>query len=309
MTTRAGDQPANNDNGAVGGVPGARWSARELDIGIDGLRLHVLDARRRDAAPGGGRTLVMLHGMSSHGDAWRPVIAAMTAADRAVCPDLRGHGQSDWTTAGYWLADYAHDVMGILDALGIGKVDLIGQSIGARVAMVLAARLGARLRTMILLDTGPEASRAAAEQARSVFWSTKTQTAFGDQDELKAFLRKQQPEWAEVSIDVRAARLYRRNWAGKLVNRGDPDVGWLLGRAGLHERDDMWEGLRATPAAVCVIRGQRSYLLDDDLSRRMCDAAADATYLQLPYSHYIPYEAPQALASAVDQFLQTDPKR
>jgi pimeloyl-ACP methyl ester carboxylesterase len=297
----------NSQDGPVGGLPGPRWSAGELDVRVDGLRLHVLDARRRDPAGRDRRTLVMLHGMSSHGDAWRPVIAAMTAADRAVCPDLRGHGQSDWTTAGYRLADYAHDVMGILDALGIGKIDLIGQSIGARVAMVLAARLGTRLRTMTLLDTGPEVSRSAAEKARTVFLSSKTQTAFSDEDELKAFLRKEQPEWADESIEVRAARLYRRNWAGKLVNRGDPDVGWLLGRAGLQERADMWQGLRVTPASVCIIRGQRSFLLDDELAARMRDTAADATYLQLPHGHYIPYEAPHALAATIDHFLQTHP--
>lgn len=308
MTTQAGEAPVNSPDGALGGLPGTRWSAAEHDITIDGLRLHVLDARRREPAPAGtGRTLVMLHGMSSHGDAWRPVIAAMSAPDRAICPDLRGHGQSQWTTAGYRLADYAHDITGIIDALGLGTIDLIGQSIGARVAMVLGARLGPRLRTMILLDTGPEVSRTAAGQARSVFLSSKSQTAFNDHDELKAFLRKQQPEWAEVSIEVRAARLYRRNWAGKLVNRGDPDVGWLLGRAGLHERDDMWQGLRDTPASVAIIRGQRSYLLDDDLARRMRDTTTDATYLQLPYGHYIPYEAPQALATTIDHFLQTHP--
>jgi pimeloyl-ACP methyl ester carboxylesterase len=299
----------NSQDGAVGGVPGTRWSAGELDVKVGGLRLHVLDARRREpaGAGGGGRTLVMLHGMTSHGDAWRPVIAAMSAAGRVICPDLRGHGQSDWTTDGYWLADYANDVMGLLDAMGIGEVDLVGQSLGARVAMVLGARLGARLRTMILLDTGPEVSRSAAEKARSVVLSTRSKTAFRDEDELRAFLREEQPEWTEVSIEVRAARLYRWNWAGKLVNRGDPDVGWLFGRAGLRERDDMWEGLRVTSASVCVVRGERSYLLDDELARRMRDAAADGTYLELPYGHYIPYQAPEALATTIDQFLQAHP--
>src|SRR5438105_4718876 len=140
----------------LGGLPNA-WTCDEDDVVVGGLRLHYLDARLRDPDPSAvGRTLVMLHGMTSHGDAWRPVIAGLTAVGRVICPDLRGHGLSDWTTEGYWLSDYADDVIGLLDALAVDEVELVGQSLGARVSMVLAGRLGRRLKTMTLCDTGPE---------------------------------------------------------------------------------------------------------------------------------------------------------
>jgi pimeloyl-ACP methyl ester carboxylesterase len=290
----------------LGDRPGTNWAYAEHDVQVGSLELHYLEAVREGGeSPTSARTLLALHGMTSHGDAWHPVIAGLSAVDRVICPDMRGHGRSDWSRQGYWLADYADDMTGLLNLLGVHDgIDLIGQSLGARVCMVLAPRLGRRLNTMTLCDTGPIVDRSAAEQARSVFFSSKSKTAFDSEDELRQFLRDQQPEWAEVSIRIRADSLYRRNWAGKLVNRGDPDVGWLFGRAGLHEVDDMWDGLRNTDAPTLVIRGEHSYLLSEEIAQQMCSALAAPIYLVLPYGHYIPYEAPEALAAAVDTFLR-----
>jgi pimeloyl-ACP methyl ester carboxylesterase len=290
----------------LGDRPGTNWAYAEHDVHVGSLKLHYLEAVREEVeSPTSARTLLALHGMTSHGDAWRPVIAGLSAVDRVICPDMRGHGRSDWTHQGYWLADYADDMIALLTLLGVEDgIDLIGQSLGARVGMVLAPRLGRRLNTMTLCDTGPIVERSGAEQARSAFLSSKSKTAFGSEDELLQFLRDQQPEWAEDSIRIRAGSLYRRNWAGKLVNRGDPDVGWLLGRAGLHEVNDMWEGLRNTNAPTLVIRGAHSYLFSVEIAQQMCSALTAPTYLALPYGHYIPYEAPHALAAAVDTFLR-----
>lgn len=289
----------------LGGIPSPRWTAAEGHLDRDGLRLRYLDVTPRHGEWDRRGAVVMLHGMTSHGDAWRPVIAQLEHPVRYVCLDLRGHGFSDWTRDGYWLRDYAGDVLALVEALDLERVDLVGHSLGARVAMVLAPRLGARLRSLVLSDTGPEVSRAGAKQALAINASAKSVPGFSTDEKLRSFLMEEQPTWAEVSIDVRARTLYRRNWAGMLVNRGDPEVTWLLGRAGLEEVDDMWAGLRALSAPTLILHARKSFLLDDDLSARMVEAIGEAKVVTLDLSHQLAYEDPVAVAAVLEPFLRS----
>ncbi|GAA1866891.1 alpha/beta fold hydrolase [Pseudonocardia ailaonensis] len=276
------------------------WALEERRVRVGRLGLNVLDARREGTD--GGRTLLMLHGMGAHGDAWRPVLRDLQGVDRVLCPDHRGHGRSDWSRDGYWLRDYAADARGLLDELGIGEVGVVGHSLGARVAMVLAPQLDGRLTSLALLDTGPEVSRAAAQQALAQGTAKQTTPGYGSEEKLTAALRAEHPDFADEQIDIRARLLYRLNWADKLVLRGDPEVYWLLGRAGLAEVDDMWAGLRATKAPALVLRATKSFLLDAELGGRMVEALPQGRYTELELGHFMHYEDPALIARTLNAF-------
>lgn len=278
------------------------WRSEERDVRVGLLRLHVLDARNDDAA--GGRTLLMLHGMGAHGDAWRPVLRDLAGVHRVLCPDHRGHGRSDWSRDGYWLHDYATDARGLLDELGVDEVGVVGHSLGARVAMVLAPMLAERLTSLALLDTGPEVSRAAAQEALAQGSSKQQTLGFSSEEKLMASLREEHPDFAEEQLEIRARTLYRLNWAGRLVPRGDPEVFWLLGRAGLREVDDMWAGLRAAKSPALVLRATKSFLLDEALGRRMAEALPDGRYAELELGHFMHYEDPALIARTLNAFHQ-----
>ena len=51
------------------------------------------------------------------------------ARGRFVLPDLRGHGYSDWTRDGYWLAQHAHDLSGLCERLPDTEIDLVAPSL------------------------------------------------------------------------------------------------------------------------------------------------------------------------------------
>jgi pimeloyl-ACP methyl ester carboxylesterase len=87
------------------------------------------------------------------------------------------------------------------------------------------------------------------------------------------------------------------------VPRGDPEVEHLLARAGLKEIPDMWAGLEATKVPTLLIRGMQSYLLDDDLAKRMCDALEQPTYVELDLSHEMLYVRPDVVGRTIDEFL------
>ncbi|QKG19882.1 alpha/beta fold hydrolase [Actinomadura verrucosospora] len=114
------------------------------------VTLHARVWRR----PGDGPALVVLHGSW---ESWRTFapFAASAAADRTVyCLDLRGHGRSDRPAAGYRFADYAADVLALLDHLAErhGAIDVLGHSLGANVALYTAAAGHPALGRVVAVD-------------------------------------------------------------------------------------------------------------------------------------------------------------
>lgn len=104
---------------------------------------------------GVGPPLVFLHG---YGDSWRSftgVFQFLSRTRRIVAPDLRGHGDSDKPRSGYALADYARDLLLLLDSLGLEKVDLVGHSMGSLIAQLFAARFAERVGRLALMSSAP----------------------------------------------------------------------------------------------------------------------------------------------------------
>lgn len=116
------------------------------------------------------RPLVLLHGIW---DTWRSFerVATRLARGRTVhALDLRGHGESSKPDEGYAHADYAADVLGVLDALALAQVDLLGFSLGAMVATRLVADRPERIARLVLED--PPYSPGADPRGRLAWFAT-----------------------------------------------------------------------------------------------------------------------------------------
>jgi pimeloyl-ACP methyl ester carboxylesterase len=116
--------------------------------------------RLRFAVDGDGPPVLLLHGFAVNGDLnwrWPGIIGALRARYLVVTPDLRGHGRSDRPrgpcTYGRKLAD---DVLALLDHLRIGRVALVGYSLGGFVALKLATGHSERLTGICLMGAGYE---------------------------------------------------------------------------------------------------------------------------------------------------------
>ncbi|CAM5593609.1 Alpha/beta hydrolase OS=Streptomyces alboniger OX=132473 GN=CP975_28855 PE=4 SV=1 [Streptomyces alboniger] len=116
----------------------------------------------RTWGPEGAPPLLLLHCRGADGADWAPIaerLAAGAPARRVYALDLRGHGRSDWpgTDPGAGTEAYAYeamcaDVLAFLGALGIGRVDVIGHSLGGAVAYLLAQRAPEVVRRLVLED-------------------------------------------------------------------------------------------------------------------------------------------------------------
>lgn len=116
---------------------------------------------RADGA--GGVPLLMLHGAAANGASLLPLAARLAATRVVLVPDLPGCGDSDaLPDAAPEIAGFAEALAALLDALGIGRCDLHGAHLGARVATEAALRFPARVRRVILDGVGfyDDAARA-----------------------------------------------------------------------------------------------------------------------------------------------------
>ena len=107
-------------------VPG--MTHRTVDVG--GVGIHVAEA-------GSGPPVLLLHGWPQHWFAWRKVAPQLAADHRVICPDLRGFGWSDAPPGRYDKQTLAQDIIGLLDALELDRVDLIAHDWGAWIGFLL----------------------------------------------------------------------------------------------------------------------------------------------------------------------------
>jgi pimeloyl-ACP methyl ester carboxylesterase len=118
---------------------------RTEDIQTNGTTLHV-------RVGGHGPAVILLHGYGETGDMWAPLAAELAHDHTIVAPDLRGMGLSVRPAGGYDKKTQGEDVAGVLDALGIERVDLVTHDIGNMVGYAFAAQYPDRVTRFALMD-------------------------------------------------------------------------------------------------------------------------------------------------------------
>ena len=98
--------------------------------------------------------LLLLHGLCSSAEVWDSVAPALAANHHVLAPNARGHVDSGWPGQ-YGFDQFRDDVVGFLDALAIDGCDVVGHSMGALTAYLLAATRGDRVRRLVLEDMPP----------------------------------------------------------------------------------------------------------------------------------------------------------
>lgn len=102
----------------------------------------------------GGAPLLLIHGLFGSADNWRRIAKQLSKTRQVVSVDLRNHGRSfQHPQQNYQLM--AADIAEVLVELGIDKVDLLGHSIGGKVAMQFAIDYPLRLNKLIIVDIAP----------------------------------------------------------------------------------------------------------------------------------------------------------
>jgi pimeloyl-ACP methyl ester carboxylesterase len=168
-------------------------------VETNGLRLHYTRTGA-DQPP-----VVLAHGVTDAGPCWTPVAEALAAEYDAIMVDARGHGHSDAPERGYDPADQADDLAGVITALELERPAVLGHSMGAATALVLAGAYPDLPGAILLEDppawwtnwtTTPEATeRLAGMRERFIGLTRKSR------EELLGDQRAEQPGWSEADLE------------------------------------------------------------------------------------------------------------
>ncbi len=127
---------------------------------VNGIRLAYTVHGDQDKPP-----MVLLHALGESGADWAPVTTAFTKHFQVITPDLRGHGASDWPGS-YAFRQMNEDILAFIDALDLPAITLVGHSMGAAVAYLVAMSRPDRVEYLITEDAPPlyERSRPVPER-------------------------------------------------------------------------------------------------------------------------------------------------
>lgn len=237
---------------------------------------------------GEGPRLVLAHGFTQTARSWGPFAELLQPGRELVRVDLPGHGRSSTVRA-----DLAQSGALLAEAAGAGAVDLLGYSLGARVALHAALARPGAVRRLVLIGGTAGLEAPAARAARRAHDERLAEEAERD---VEAFLAR----WvaAPMFAGLRDAGLAerRRNSGGGLASS--------LRLAGLGTQSPLWARLGELTCPLLAIAGA------DDVrfalaAHRMARLAPRAVTSLVPGAGHAAHLAqPRLAALVVRRFLE-----
>jgi non-heme chloroperoxidase len=128
---------------------------------LDGHKVYYTDQGQ------GGPALVLIHGWLGNQKFWREQVPALAQSHRVIGLDMIGFGNSDAPRVAYTPELLARSVLAVMDQAGVKSAVLMGHSMGAMVALLVALQHPGRVRGIISMDgalDGPPQDPAAREK-------------------------------------------------------------------------------------------------------------------------------------------------
>lgn len=262
------------------------------------LRVNGLDLALLEWGVSGNPALCFLHGGAAHAHWFDLVAPAFAARFHVIALDQRGHGESAWAAPpAYATEDFAADLRGVMDALGVRRMALAGHSMGGHNTMGFAAWHPERVSAAVIIDSRPSLPPERLDRMHA---------------------RGRRPRRLHPTLEqaVRAFRLLPPDTAA------DPAFLAHLARVGVAARDggftyrfdpatyasrkpvDNWPLLPRISAPTLVVRGEHSPILPPDMAERMLGALPRASLVEIPGAyHHLVLDRPDAFVRALDAFL------
>lgn len=112
------------------------------------LRLNYVDWGNPDAPP-----LILQHGGRDHCRSWDWVAEELRHDWHVICPDLRGHGDSEWSPEGHYGMDpFVYDFAQLVHTLGYEKVSIVAHSLGGTIATRFAGLYPEKVERLVNIE-------------------------------------------------------------------------------------------------------------------------------------------------------------
>ena len=131
---------------------------------INGISYHV-------EQEGEGFPLVMLHGFTGDCRTWQPFYTQWSKKYKLIAIDIVGHGKTDspGSIERYDMLSVCHDLKKILDQLEIKKADVLGYSMGGRLALSFTIQYPESVRNLILESSSPGLATEEERKNRRIY--------------------------------------------------------------------------------------------------------------------------------------------
>lgn len=233
-----------------------------------------------------------LHGFLGRGADWRGVQRHLPEGCELRAPDLPGHGQSRGLDAGAYSIDGAADR---LAATVDEPVDVVGYSMGGRVALHVALRHPSRVRRLVLVSASPGLETDAERAARRAVDAERAAEIVAD---FPAFM----DHWYRMPLFALPDERRQRLTADRLAHNDPDELARALVGIGTGSQPSHWDALRGISVPTLAVAGalDSKYVA---LTRRMAEADPVQAAVVPGVGHAVHAEAPDALATLLTQFL------
>ncbi|MFC0082974.1 alpha/beta fold hydrolase [Aciditerrimonas ferrireducens] len=280
--------------------------AEPREVGMEEFRHDQLVFPVTDTGPASGRVVVALHGFPEDRHCWAPLAASLaTEGYRVVAFDQRGYapGARPRPRLAYRMGALVGDVLALVDALGVERVDVLGHDWGAAVAWALAALHPERVRSLQALSVPHPAAfakalRAGRQALHSWYmgffqlpWLPETVLGVAGGAGFAAFLRRS-------VLDEPTARRYAARAADKRAIAGG--LAWYRAAPTALRRP-----LPPVERPTCFVWGDRDWFVTAEAAERC------AAHVRGPYrfhrlagaSHWLPTTAADQVAPLLLEHL------
>ena len=237
---------------------------------------------------GSGPPVLLAHGFPLRRQMWKQQMTALAASGyRAIAPDLRGFGQSPLPAGRMSMADYADDVVALLDRLGIERAVVVGMSMGGYVLLDLLERHRSRLAGAVFAVTRAGADDPAGREKRTMLANAVeggTPGAVADSFEAVLFAPETPGRFPELIEEV-------GNWM-----RTTSPQGLVGGLIAMRDRRDYRQKLPEFDVPSLVVGAQEDRAIPVGESRDLDEGLPDSTLCEIPGGgHMVNMEQPLSL--------------
>ena len=234
--------------------------------------------------------LVLSNSLGTDLGLWDLQIGELITRHRVLRYDTRGHGRSSVTPGPYTLQRLARDVVDLLDALSIVRVDFCGLSLGGMIGLSLACDFPGRLRRLVVSDS-------AAQIGTQAGWNERI--AAVNSGGMAAITASVLGRWFTDQFRARAPGQVQRI-ASQLA--ATPADGYAACCAAIRDAD-LRGAVPAIRVPTLVVVGRDDPAIPPSAGQWLAATIPGAQYCELPTAHLSNVEDPVAFTSALTRFL------
>ena len=262
---------------------------KERFLKIAGADVYIADSEK------GEKCVVLLHGYLESLRVWDDFVGLLTDKVRVVAIDIPGHGRSSNIASVHTMELMSDVVAGVLDALEIKKVTLVGHSMGGYVVLAFCAAHAERLDGLVLLSSSPNPDTDLRRENR------RREIALV-QAGKKDMLARVAPEAGFAEMNRERLQRYINQLVEQVHITDDEGIVALLG--GMIERKDQNEMLKSSPVRQLFILGKKDGYIPVEAAEEFIAKNPQAEVVWLEESGHMGFiEQPKECAQALIDFV------